>query len=70
MLVEKAAVLTGVRIFSGAEKQHVLEEMREPRAPLRIAAAAHVDVERCRSLVGVRVGDDEGPSPLSSMTAR
>ena len=64
VLGEKAAVLPGVRILLGAEKQHVLHEVREPRPRVRIVAATHVDVERRRGLVRVGVGDDQGLEPV------
>ena len=64
VLGDKTVVLAGVRILLGAEKQHVLEKVREPRARIRIVGAPHVDVERCRGLVGAGVGDDERHEPV------
>ena len=59
VLGDETVVLAGVRILPGAEKQHVFEEVREARARFRIVGAPHVDVERRRGLVGVRIGDEE-----------
>ena len=64
VLVDEAVVLAGVRVLVGAEKQHVLEEVREARTIVRVAGAPHVDVERRRGLVGVRVGDEERFEPV------
>ena len=64
VLVDEAMVLAGVRVLVGAEKQHVLKEVREARAIVRVAGAPHVDVERRRCLVGVRVGDEERFEPV------
>ena len=60
VLGDETAVLARVRILPGTEKEHVLEKVRESRALVRIVGAAHVDVERGRRLVGVRIGHDQG----------
>ena len=59
VLGEKAVMFAGVRILPGAEKQHVFEKVREARAIVRVVAAAHVDVDCRRRLVGVRIGDHQ-----------
>ena len=64
VLGDESAVLAGVRVLLGTEKEHVLEKVREPRAFVRIVGAADVDAERCRRLVGVGIGDDQSLEPV------
>ena len=64
VLGEESTVLAGIRVLLRTEKQHVLQEVCEPRTVLRIAAAAHVDIQRGRPLVGIGVGDDERLEPV------
>ena len=64
MLGDESAVLAGVRVLLGTEKEHVLEKVREPRAFVRIVGAADVDAERRRRLVGVGIGDDQSLEPV------
>ena len=64
VLGEVSAVFAGVRVLLRAKEQHVLQEVREPGTVLRIAAAAHVDVQRRRPLVRIGVGDDQRREPV------
>ena len=54
--------LVGVRlgVGLGAQKQHVLEEVGEPRQVCRILSAADRDIEGGRGLVGIGVADQQG----------
>ena len=65
VLVDEAVVSAGVRVLVGAQEQHVLEEVGEARAIGRIVGGSHVDVERRRGLVGVRIGDEERFEPVA-----
>ena len=52
-------VLRRVGVFVGAQKQHVLQEVREAAAARGIITAAHADIQRRRRLDCFRVGDQQ-----------
>ena len=59
MLGDVLLVLRRVGVFVSAQKQHVLQKVREATAALGIVTAAHADIQRRRRLDRLRVGDQQ-----------
>mmetsp|Transcript_67832 Transcript_67832/g.220815 ORF Transcript_67832/g.220815 Transcript_67832/m.220815 type:complete len:273 (-) Transcript_67832:10-828(-) len=57
--LQKALVLSLVWKFLGAQKEHVLAEVREPRHVLRLVQPPHAHREGCRGLVAIGVGGQD-----------
>ena len=59
MLANKTLILTGLRIFLGTQKQHMLKKMDQPRSILRILITAYIDIQRGSRLIAARIRNQQ-----------
>ena len=59
VLCDVLLILRGVRIFIRTQKQHVLQEMSKATAPRRVIPTTHNDIQCCRCLGCLRIGDKQ-----------
>ena len=59
VLGDEFLVLRGIGVFVRTQEQHVLQEMREPAATLRVVATAHGYIQGRGRLDRVRVGNQQ-----------
>ena len=59
MLCNVFLVLRRVRVLVSTQEQHVFQKVCETTAPLRVIAAAHIDIQGRRALNGRRIRDQQ-----------